>query len=85
MNILLTNDDGFDAPGLVAAYQAVCELGKVVVVAPRAERSACSHMITLRSPITVEPRQHDRFGAGFAVDGTPADCVRLAVAELIPE
>lgn len=85
MNILLTNDDGFDAPGLVAAYEAVRGLGKVSVVAPQTERSACSHMITLRSPITVEARQHDRFGSGFAVDGTPADCVRLAVAELIPE
>ncbi len=85
MNILLTNDDGFDAPGLVAAHQAVCELGTVFVVAPRTERSACSHMITLGSPITFEPLQHDRFGPGFAVDGTPADCVRLAVAELIPD
>ncbi len=80
--ILLTNDDGIDAPGLVAAYDAVCELGSVHVVAPSSERSACSHAITLRRPITVERVTHDHFGPSFAVDGTPADCVRLAAAAL---
>jgi len=84
MNILLTNDDGFDAPGLHAAYLAVRSLGTVYVVAPEGERSACSHTITLRRPIQVERRSgHDPYGTGFAVDGTPADCVRLAVAALI--
>lgn len=84
MNILLTNDDGFDAPGLQASYLAVRSLGTVFVVAPKSERSACSHMITLRRPIQVERRtEHEPYGTGFAVDGTPADCVRLAVAALI--
>ena len=84
MNILLTNDDGFDAPGLHAAYQAVRSLGAVLVVAPKSERSACSHMITLRAPVRVERRtHHETYGTGFAVDGTPADCVRLAVAALV--
>ena len=83
MNILLTNDDGYDAPGLQAAFDALTGLGKVHVVAPQVERSACSHAITLGRPISVEPRLHDRFGQAFAVDGTPADCVRLGVAELI--
>ncbi len=83
LNIVLTNDDGYDALGLLTAYNALAELGTVHVVAPRAERSACSHTITLRNPITVERRTHERFGVSFAVDGTPADCIRLAVAGLV--
>jgi len=85
MNIVLTNDDGIDARGLEAAYNAVRELGTVNVVAPRSERSACSHTITLRTPINVERRHHPIYGVCFAVDGTPADCVRLAHASLIDE
>lgn len=81
--IVITNDDGYDAPGIHTAYRAVCRLGRAVVVAPRTERSACSHAITLRNPIHVERRVHDEFGPMFIVDGTPADCVRLAYAELI--
>jgi len=80
--ILLTNDDGIDAPGLRAAYDAICDLATVHVVAPSSERSACSHTITLRRPITVERVEHDHFGSSFSVDGTPADCVRLAFGAL---
>ena len=83
MNIVLTNDDGFEAPGLCAAYDALQGLGEVHVVAPKVERSACSHTITLRRPIRVERHKHDKFGTVFAVDGAPADCVRLAVAALV--
>lgn len=85
MNILLTNDDGIDAPGLKAAYHAVRDIGKIFVVAPITERSACSHTITLRNPITVTRKNHTHFGNCFAVDGTPADCVRLATATLLDE
>lgn len=83
MELLLTNDDGYEAPGLYAAFDAIKHLGTVHVVAPRRERSACSHAITLRQPITVERLPHPHFGSLFAVDGTPADCVRLAFAALI--
>ena len=83
MNIVLTNDDGYEAPGIIAAYRALCELGQVHVVAPQTERSACSHMITLHRPITVERVSHDELGTVNAVEGTPADCVRLAFSELI--
>lgn len=83
MRIVLTNDDGYDAPGLQAAFQALQQLGNVHVVAPTTERSACSHTITLGRPITVERIKHDEFGTVFAVDASPADCVRLAVAALI--
>ena len=83
MDILLTNDDGCDAPGLTAAYDALSRLGTVHVVAPMTERSACSHTISLYRPISVERTTRERFGLVHAVDGTPADCVRLAVAELL--
>lgn len=83
MQIVLTNDDGHEAPGLRAAFEALRDLGNVHVVAPRSERSACSHAITLKRPITVERLKHDRFGTTFAVDGAPADCVRLAIAALV--
>jgi 5'-nucleotidase len=85
MNIVLTNDDGYDAPGLRAAFEAVSDIGRAIVVAPRTERSACSHTITIRSPITVEQIPHEQFGNVYAVEGTPADCVRLAFAALLHE
>lgn len=66
-----------------AAFGALRDLGDIHVVAPKTERSACSHTITLRRPIHVEPIEDFGAAPSFAVDGTPADCVRLAVAELI--
>lgn len=83
MNILLTNDDGYDAPGLHAAYRALRTLGTIYVVAPGSERSACSHAITIYNPITVRRISTDELGVVHVVDGTPADCVRLGIAELI--
>jgi 5'-nucleotidase len=83
MTVVLTNDDGFEAPGLLAAFEALRGMDGVHVVAPRAERSACSHTITLKSPIGVERITHGGLGTVYAVDGTPADCIRLAFAALI--
>ena len=83
MRIMLTNDDGYDAPGLRAAYVALRDCGTVQVVAPREERSSCSHAITTGRPINVERLSMEPFGTVYAVDGTPADCVRLAHAGLI--
>lgn len=85
MNILLTNDDGVDAPGLRAAHAALRGLGEIHVVAPNRERSACGHAITLRGKVRVERIDHAAFGTAFSVDGLPADCVRLAVAHLVKE
>ncbi|HCN75653.1 MAG TPA: 5'/3'-nucleotidase SurE [Verrucomicrobiales bacterium] len=78
MDILITNDDGIDAPGLAALERAACGMGRVVVVAPMREQSMCGHRVTTRSPIRMEQRSQDR----WAVDGTPADCVRLALRAL---
>jgi 5'-nucleotidase len=79
MRILLTNDDGIDAPGLVALRDAVaCLGGSPVIVAPAEPHSGCGHRVTTDRPLVV----HDYGGDRFAVAGTPADCVRLALAEL---
>ena len=70
--ILLTNDDGFDAPGLAALSAALEGLGRIVVVAPDREASAASHALTLRRPLRVHAAGVDR----YRVDGTPTDGVK---------
>jgi 5'-nucleotidase len=76
--ILVTNDDGFDAPGLAALCEAVSRLGRVVVVAPDRERSGAGHALTLEFPLRVATVRPDR----YRVDGTPTDCVHLGVFAL---
>ena len=76
--ILLTNDDGIDAPGLAALERSLSGLGRLVVVAPDREQSGASHALTLGRPLRVMPRGDGR----FQVDGTPADCVHLGVFHL---
>ena len=79
--ILITNDVGYRAPGLLALRAAVADLGDVMVIAPDRERSACGQGITIKGPLTVEKIDETT----YAVDGTPADCVILALATLLPE
>ena len=83
MEVLLTNDDGIHAPGLMALRRALDPDHRVHVVAPEVEMSAVGHAITLSSPLRV--RRVNREGAffGHAVSGTPADCVKIAVQELL--
>lgn len=78
--ILLTNDDGYDAPGLQLLADAVADLGQVWMIAPHIERSACGRSVTLDRPLRVEQRGENR----LAVDGTPADCVLLGLRALLP-
>jgi 5'-nucleotidase len=86
MRILLTNDDGVYAPGLRALRKELQKLGEVAVVAPAGEQSAVGHSITLLTPLLVQEvlDEHDR-PMGWAVEGRPADCVKLALLELLPE
>lgn len=85
MRILLANDDGIHAPGITSLYDALAPLGDILVVAPLTVQSATGHGITFRQPLTVKHlRVNDRM-AGFAVDGRPADCVKLAVSQLWPD
>lgn len=86
MRILLTNDDGVYAPGLKSLRKELQKLGEVTVVAPAAEQSAAGHSITLLTPLIVqEVRDDDNRPMGWAVEGRPADCVKLALLELLPE
>jgi 5'-nucleotidase len=83
MKILLTNDDGIYAEGLWALYDHLSEMHTVTIVAPDRERSAVGHGITLHEPLRAETVTVNGHGAGIAVNGTPADCVKLAVKELL--
>ncbi len=83
--ILVTNDDGIYAPGIFHLKHALEDLGRVEVVAPLAEKSAVGHAITLSDPLRViEVEREGRF-FGYAVNGTPADCVKLGVHCLLKE
>jgi 5'-nucleotidase len=85
MKILLTNDDGIFAPGLRALRRELLTLGDVTVVAPATEQSAAGHSITLLTPLQVQEVYDDaRQFIGWAVEGRPADCVKLAIQELLP-
>jgi 5'-nucleotidase len=86
VRILLTNDDGVYAPGLRALRTELLKLGEVTVVAPATEQSAAGHSITLLTPLLVQEVRDDRNQfLGWAVEGRPADCVKLALLELLPD
>jgi 5'/3'-nucleotidase len=86
MRILLTNDDGIYAPGLRAMRQELLKIGTVDVVAPASEQSGVGHSITLLTPLLVQEVVDDQKQfLGWAVEGRPADCVKLALLELVPE
>lgn len=78
MKFLLSNDDGIDAPGLAALHEAARTIGETVTVAPIAAHSGCSHRVTAGQAIRIERRATD----AFAVDGTPADCIRIGLFEI---
>jgi 5'-nucleotidase len=78
--ILVTNDDGVHAPGIIALYRAMKTLGDAVIVAPDRERSAAGHSLTLHRPLKAE---EIREGV-FSVNGTPTDCVTLGINKLLP-
>src|SRR4026209_1883613 len=77
--ILVTNDDGVHSEGIKALADALKPLGEVTVVAPLAEASAIGHALTLRRPLRLETIA-DRI---FAVDGTPTDCVNIAITSVL--
>ena len=83
--ILLTNDDGIYAPGIFALYESIKSLGEVNVIAPATEMSAVGHAITLTDPLRVEKVNRRGEFFGYAVSGTPADCVKIAVWALLDE
>ena len=79
MTILLTNDDGVHSDGLKALAEALRPLGEITIVAPLQEASAIGHALTLRRPLRLETLDPNTFG----VDGTPTDCVNIAVTTVL--
>jgi 5'-nucleotidase len=83
LRILLTNDDGIYANGLYCLYNELKKDYEVHIVAPYSEMSAVGHAITLHSPLRVQEVYRDGSFYGYAITGTPADCVKIAVQELL--
>lgn len=75
MKLVVTNDDGYDEPGLATLLNALAPMGDVMMAAPRHPQSSCGHWVTLREPIHVEQISD----IAYIVDGSPADCTRLAL------
>jgi 5'-nucleotidase len=82
MQILLTNDDGIFAPGLAAIYKELVKIGDVTVVAPAGARSGTSHSVTFDGPLVCNKVDINGQFTGFSVQGSPADCVKLACMQL---
>ncbi len=83
--ILLCNDDGFNAEGLRVLRKELLTLDDVMIVAPETEQSAMGHAITLAQPLKIRKVKEDGEFIGYAVNGTPADCVKLAITVLLEE
>lgn len=84
MNILVTNDDGIYAPGLAALASQLRHLGEVFIAAPSTEQSGVGHSITYLTPLVCKEIFREDRHWGWAVDGSPADCVKLAISQLCP-
>lgn len=83
LHILVSNDDGIDAPGIYALVQQLKKIGRVTVVAPDKQQSAVGHAITMNYPLRVKEFFKNGSFFGYAVEGTPADAVKLAVRALL--
>ena len=81
MRILVTNDDGIQSPGITALAKSLAALGEVWIVAPDRERTAVAHAVTLHKPLRV----HQLAPRTYAVNGTPVDCVNLALLKVMPK
>jgi 5'-nucleotidase len=84
VEILLTNDDGIYAPGLAALQKELAALGNVTLVAPAVEQSGVGHSITYLTPLIVNEVFDGVKRRGYAVEGSPADCVKLGITEYCP-
>lgn len=83
MRILVSNDDGIDSAGIHALVKSLKEIAEVTVVAPHTEQSAVGHAITMQTPLRVFEYHKDGEFFGYAVGGTPADCVKMGIRNLM--
>lgn len=85
MNILITNDDGIYADGIIELAKAISKIANVYVVAPESQKSATGHAITIHNPIMVHKIDMGENIKSYAISGTPADCVKVGVEALFKE
>ncbi len=85
MKIIVTNDDGIYSPGILELKKAMATLGSVTVVAPDVQKSGVGHSITFSHPLRVRDVYTNGDFIGYGIDGSPADCVKLAVREILKE
>lgn len=85
MKVLLCNDDGVDAPGLWALYQEISKIAETLVVAPSTERSAVGHGISVYNDVTLKRHIREEMEWGYGLDGTPADCVKMALSTIMKD
>jgi 5'-nucleotidase len=83
--ILVSNDDGINSPGILSLVMHLEKIARVIVVAPEHEQSAGGHSLTLSKPLRVTPFHRNGEMFGFAVSGTPADCVKMALTSILQE
>lgn len=83
MKILISNDDGINSPGIYALATELKKIGDVLVVAPNTEQSAVGHAITMKIPVRVNEYYHNSEFFGYAVDGTPADCIKMGIKNIL--
>jgi len=85
LKILVSNDDGIDSAGIYALVNSLKEIADVTVVAPHKEQSAVGHAITMQTPLRVFEYHRDGKFFGYAIDGTPADCVKIGIRNIMNE
>ncbi|NUN10212.1 MAG: 5'/3'-nucleotidase SurE [Ignavibacteriaceae bacterium] len=83
MRILISNDDGIHSPGIFALAEELKKIAEVTVVAPAFEQSAVGHAITMKVPVRVAKYYKNNEFFGYAVDGTPADCVKMGIRNIM--
>ncbi len=85
MKILISNDDGIDSRGISELAKYLKEIGEVTIIAPRTEQSAVGHAITMSIPLRVNEYYKNGEFFGYAVEGTPADCVKIGITNILKE
>lgn len=83
--VLICNDDGIDSPGINALVNSIKDIAEITVVAPDRQQSAVGHALTISSPLRVVPFKRDGELFGYSINGTPADCVKIALSGLLDQ
>lgn len=85
LKILVCNDDGIDSPGIFALVNAIKDIADVTVVAPDRQQSAVGHALTIMNPLRVVPFKRNGEFFGYSINGTPADCIKIALSGLLED